>query len=152
MNIAPNGTITISSGGNSGNYVPAKANNNVSEQQNCNEWAWITASNQPNSGAWIQVTWQQTHTVVSMNMDTLSGTKNNGCNAMGRTLGAATVQYWSNNQWVTDGTVSAQLDDWSYTFKNPVSTTQVRLMDLYCTNNMGQTSNPVAFEWQVMGF
>jgi hypothetical protein len=151
MNIAPLGTVTISSGGNIGNYVPSKANNNVTEAQNCNEFAWISAGNQPNSGAWIQVTWNQPHSVASIKMDTTSATVQDACGNLGRTLGAAKVQYFSNNQWVTDGTVSAKLDDWTYNFSQVVTTTQVRLMDVYCTNSLGQQSNPQVYELQIFG-
>ena len=48
---------------------------------------------------------------------------------------------------MTDGTVSGKLDDWDYTFTQQVTTTRVRLYDVYATNTMGQTSNPMAFEW-----
>lgn len=148
-NIAPQGTVTISAGGNTGNYVPAKANDGISEAQNCNMFAWITAGAAP-GGAWIMVQWGATHTVTQLKMDTL-GAAFNACGANGRTLGYAKVQYWSNNVWTTDGTVSGQLNDWTYNFASPRTTDRIRLYDVYATNQVGQQSNPVVFELQVLG-
>jgi len=148
-NIAPTGTVTISGGGSSGNYVPAKANDGISEAQNCNLFAWITANTSP-GGAWIQVQWGATHTVTQVKMDTL-GAAVNACSANGRTLGYAEVQYYANNAWVTDGTVSGQLNDWTYNFAQPRVTDRVRLYNVYATNQVGQQSNPVVFEMEVWG-
>jgi hypothetical protein len=148
-NIAPTGTVTISGGGNTGNFVPAKANDGITEAQNCNLFAWITAGAAP-GGAWIQVLWGATHTVTQVKMDTL-GAAVNACSANGRTLGYAKVQYWSNNAWVTDGTISGQLNDWTYNFAAPRTTDRVRLFDVYATNAVGQQSNPVVFEMEVWG-
>lgn len=148
-NIATSGTVTISGGGNTGNYVPAKANDGISEAQNCNLFAWITAGSSP-GGAWIQVQWGATHTVTQVKMDTL-GAAANSCGANGRTLGYAQVQYYSNNAWVTDGTVSGQLNDWTYNFAQPRVTDRVRLYNVYATNQVGQQSNPVVFEMEVIG-
>ncbi len=149
-NLAPTATATISGGGSVAPYLPSDANDNVLETGNCNAWAWITAGNTPGTD-WIQYTWSSAHTFTSMHMDTLSGTTTNACNAIGRTLGAATVQWWNGSSWVTDGQVTGQLNDWNYTFTTPVTTSQVRLYAVYCTNTQGQTSNPVVFEWQVFG-
>jgi len=149
-NVAPLATATISGGGSSSPYLPSNANDGVMETNSCNAWAWITASNTPGT-AWIQYTWSSAHAIKSMHMDTLSATATNSCGAIGRTLGGATVQWWNGSSWVTDGTVTAQLNDWDYTFTSTVTTTQIRLYAIYCTNTQGQTSNPVVFEWQVYG-
>ena len=42
-----------------------------------------------------------------------------------------------------------QTDDWDYTFTALVSTTRVRLYNVYATNPLGQQSNPVVYEWDV---
>jgi hypothetical protein len=84
-------------------------------------------------------------------MDTQSATTSDSCGNLGRTLGGAEVQWWNGSTWVTDGTISAKADDWTYTFTSPVTTTQVRLYAIYCTNTLGQTTNPIVYEWQVTG-
>ena len=148
INIASLGSPTASSGG-SGQYGPSNWNDGVLEINNCNVWGWISANNVPGGNEWAQYTWQAPHTITKMHMDTLSATVTNTCGGLGRTLGGVTfVQWWDGAKWVTDGKVNL-LDDWDYTFTSPVTTTQIRLYDLYCTNSLGQTSNPVIFEWTV---
>jgi len=149
-NVAPNATATISGGGSSSPYLPSDANDGVLETSNCNDFAWITAGNTPGT-AWIQYTWTSAQKLTSMHMDTTSATVTDTCGNLGRTLGAAEIQWWNGTAWVTDGSVSGKLDDWSYTFTTTITTTEVRLYALYCTNTMGQTSNPQVYEWQVYG-
>jgi hypothetical protein len=149
-NVALTATATISGGGSTSPYLPSDSNDGVLETSNCNDFAWITAGNTAGT-AWIQYTWTSAHKLTKMHMDTTSATTADTCGNLGRTLGAATIQWWNGSSWVTDGSVSAQLNDWDYTFTSPVTTTQVRLYAVYCTNTMGQTSNPIVFEWQVTG-
>ncbi len=148
-NVALLATAT-SSGGGVTTYGPADMNDGKGESQLCTSFEWTTASNTPGT-AWIQYTWSSAHKITSMHMDTQSATVTDSCGNLGRTLGAATVQWWNGTAWVTDGTVSGKLDDWDYTFTSPVTTTQVRLYAIYCTNTQGQTSNPIVYEWQVTG-
>ena len=67
----------------------------------------------------------------------------------GRTLAGGTVQYWSGSAWVTSGTVSSKIDDWTYTFPTAVSTTKIRIYGVHATDTTGQMSNPAIIEWQV---
>lgn len=149
-NVAPNATATISSGGSTSPYLPSDANDGVVETSNCNDFAWITAGNTAGT-AWIQYTWTSSQSLTSMHMDTTSATVTDTCGNLGRTLGAAEIQWWNGSSWVTDGTVSGKLDDWTYTFTTTITTTEVRLYALYATNTMGQQSNPQVYEWQVYG-
>ena len=128
-------------------YTPSDANDGVTEAANCNAWAWIQAGNAPGGNRWITYLWPTAQTIAKIHMDTSSATVTDSCGNLGRTLGAAQVQWWNGAAWVTDGTVSGKLDDWDYTFTQQVTTTRVRLYDVYATNTMGQTSNPMAFEW-----
>lgn len=148
VNIAPLATAT-SSGGGTGNYGPTRANNGLVEtDEPCGTWGWIEASNVP-GGRWIQYEWPSPVSVYNMHMDTQSGTTTNHCGNVGRTLGYAEVQWWNGSGWITDGIVTNQLDDWDYTFTLPVTTTRVRLFNIYATNLLGQSSNPIVFEWEV---
>jgi hypothetical protein len=144
-NVAPQASVSISGGGDTAPYVPARANDNVLETQNCTDWAWISADTSP-SGAWIEYNWGSAVQLSSMHMDTESSNVSSSCGNIKRTLGAATIQYW-NGSWVTLGQVAGQSDDWDYSF-GPVTTTRLRLYDLYATNG---SYNPVVFEWQVFG-
>ncbi len=145
-NEALTATATTSGGGSVSPYLPAEANDGTLETSSCSGFAWISAGTSAGT-AWIQYTWGSTHTMTKMHMDT-DGPTTNTCGYGGRTLGAATVEWWNGSSWVTDGTVSGQTNDWDYTFTSPVTTSQVRLYALYST---GGTGNPMAYEWQVFG-
>jgi hypothetical protein len=146
-NIGPQATAT-SSGGGSGTYGPTAANNGTKQATSCTYFCWVTAGGAPGT-AWLQYTWSQTRTVVSINVDTNS-TGTDSCGNSGRVLAGAQVQYWNGSAWVTDGTVSAQTNDWSYTFTQPRQTTQIRLYGMYATG--GQATNPIVFELEAMGY
>jgi hypothetical protein len=146
-NIGLQATVT-SSGGGSGNYGPAAANNGTKQATSCTYFCWVTAGSAPGT-AWLQYTWNQTRTVYSIAVDTNS-TGTDACGNSGRVLAGATVQYWNGSAWVTDGTVSGQTNDWTYTFTQPRQTTQIRLYGMYAAG--GQASNPIVFEMDVMGF
>jgi len=148
-NIAPLATAT-SSGGGTTTYGPADMNDGKNEAANCSTYEWTTAGNSPGT-AWVQYTWSTSHKIASIALDIQSATTTDSCGNLGRTLGAATIQWWDGTKWVTDGSVSAKTDDWTYTFTSPVTTTQIRLYAIYCTNTQGQTSNPIIYEWQVTG-
>ena len=146
-NIAPQGTVTVNNGGSSGNYVPAKANDTISQATNCNLFAWINGGSSLGTD-WIQLTWGQSHVISSINVDTNS-TGTDLCGNSGRCLAGAQVQWWNGASWITAATISGQTNDWSYTFPAPVTTTQIRLYGVYAVG--GQASNPMVFEWQAMG-
>jgi hypothetical protein len=148
QNIAPLGTVTISGGGSTGNYLPAKANDGISQATNCNMFAWITAGSAP-AADWIQVDWGSTsHLVQSVTVDT-NTTGTDVCGNSGRVLAGAQVQWWNGATWVTATTISGQTNDWTYNFPSAVTTTKVRLYGVYATG--GQGSNPVVFELTVNG-
>ncbi|HTB75116.1 MAG TPA: hypothetical protein VK762_17820 [Polyangiaceae bacterium] len=145
--VALTATASVSSGGSVAPYTPSEANDGVTEAANCNAWAWVTAGNAPGAGQWIMYTWPTAQTISTIHMDTSSATVTDPCGNLGRTMGAAQIQWWNGAAWVTDGSVTNQQDDWDYTFTHPVTTTQLRLFDVYATNTAGFTANPMAFEW-----
>lgn len=145
-NIAPLGTMT-SSGGGSSSYGPAKANDGVMQANLCSSFCWTNGGSSLGSD-WLQVTWPAAHVVSSINVDT-NTTGTDSCGNSGRCLAGAQVQYWNGASWVTATTISGKTNDWSYTFPAPVTTTQLRLYGVYAAG--GQASNPIVFEWQVMG-
>ena len=69
----------------------------------------------------------------------------------GRTLAGGDLQYWdaTSSSWVTIGTITGKVDDWSYSFTQ-VTTTKLRLYGAHAINS-GVKMNPVIFEWQVFG-
>jgi hypothetical protein len=73
------------------------------------------------------------------------------CGNTGRTFGGATIQWWDGSSWMTDGMVGSMTDDWDYTIAKPVTTTRLRLYDVYASGPGGLAYNPVIFEWQVFG-
>jgi hypothetical protein len=97
-------------------YTPSDANDGVTEAANCNAWAWIQAGNAPGGNRWITYLWPTAQTIAKIHMDTSSATVTDSCGNLGRTIGAAQVQWWNGAAWVTDGTVSGKLDDWDYAF------------------------------------
>jgi hypothetical protein len=141
---------SISSGGTTEPYTPARANDNVLETQNCTDWAWLDGTDKP-SGAWIQYDFPWAVQITSMHMDTESALVTSKCGNIGRTFGGATIQWWNGSTWVTDGLVGSMMDDWDYTMSSPVTTTRLRLYDAYATGTNGQAYNPIVFEWQVYG-
>lgn len=149
-NLAPSATASMSAGGTVVPHTATELNDGVTELADCSQYAWVTAGNSAD-GAWYQLQWSISRTIMSVSVDTRSGTANNACAEIGRTLGAAQIQWWNGSSWVTDGAVSGKLNDWSYTFSAPVSTTRIRLYNVYATNTQGQASNPVLYELQAIG-
>jgi hypothetical protein len=142
-------TPTTSGGGSgagAGGYGPTKLNDGDTEATNCNRYNWVNATNTP-GGVWLQYDWPSAVRIGSMRVDTKLNTDT--CAATGRTLGAATIQYWDGAAWVTHGSVTNQLNDWTYTFATPITTTRLRLYDVYTTGTVGQLNNPVVYEWEV---
>jgi hypothetical protein len=147
-NVAPLGTATISSGGSAPGLEPLQANNNITEAQDCSKFSWITAESTPGT-AWIQISWSSSKTVSSINIDTNYASGTSACGQTGRALGGGTLQYLSGSSWITIGTISGKTNDWSYSF-SPVITTALRLYGVYAVG--GQASNPIVYEWQIMGY
>lgn len=131
-------------------YGPAAMHDGVLETTSCNKYTWVNASTSSGS-EFLMYTWPAAKLLTKMHMDTSSATVSDSCGNVGRTMGAAQVQWWNGASWVTDGTVTGQQDDWDYTFTAPVTTTQVRLYAVYATNPGGSADTPLTFEWQVTG-
>jgi hypothetical protein len=101
------------------------------------------------SGKYIQYNWASTQLLWGFWIDTNYYTSD-PCGVNPRTLGQGTVQWWDGSTWITDSSVSGAIDDWSYAFAAPVSTTALRIMDIQVNPSCPyQTTNPIIFEWQV---
>jgi len=98
----------------------------------------------------VQLQWPSNRTITSLFVDTRNAVNTNTCGENGRTLGAAVIQWWNGAAWVTDGSVSGKQNDWGYTFSSPVTTTRIRLYDVYVTAT-NSPWNPVIYEIQVTG-
>jgi len=143
-NEALSATATTSSGG-SGNYGPAKANDNVLEVNSCTYYNWLSTSG-GSTTEWIQYTWTSSHTFTKVHVDTTNHT-NDACGLSPYTANGAQVQWWNGSSWVTDGTVSNQGDDWDYTFTSPVTTNELRLYSVRSESGY----NAFIYEWQAFG-
>jgi hypothetical protein len=108
---------------------------------------WVDTDDFAN-GEWIRLDFLNTVTVGRVEIDT-GNAWSPTCLGSGRTLAAGTIQYWNGASWITAGSVSGRTDDWSYSFSSPVSTTRLRIYNIYATDVTGQKSNPVIFEWRV---
>jgi hypothetical protein len=137
-----------SSGGGSGSYGPTAMNDGKLETNSCSVFEWTNGGSTPGTD-WVQYTWSSAKKLVKMHIDTTTTTANS-C-GYGRTRAGASIEWWNGSSWVTDGPVSAQTNDWDYTFTSPVTTTQVRLYGVYANPNSAQASNPIIYEWQVTG-
>jgi|GEM_PF-5358039 len=148
-NIAPLATASSSGGGQSVlGYGPENMNDGVSELA-CS-MHWVSGGSTP-AGEWIQLTWGSPVTVQKMGLATTACETQCDYSA-GRNLGYGTIQYWNGTSWVTDGSVSNMIDDWSYTFSSPVTTTAVRIYGVATTPSCaGYQRNPIIFEWYVYG-
>jgi hypothetical protein len=143
-NVALTATASTSSGGVT-TYGPQNANDNVLEINKCSPYSWISTSG-GSLTEWIQLTWTASHTLTKMHIDTAASSADI-CSLNNQTLTGAQIQWWNGSSWVTDGTVSAQTNDWDYTFTTPVSTSKVRLYSLRSKSGY----NAFIFEWQVTG-
>ncbi len=142
-NLAPSASAS-SSGGGYGTRGPDSMKNNLLQAQ-C-DFHWVSAGSAP-GGKWIQYTWPSPVLVGRVWFDTSPAT--GSCNlSAGRSLAGGTVQYWSGSSWKNLAIISGKTDDWQHTFTQ-VSTTRLRIYDLYAPNFTGQKSNPIIYEWRV---
>ena len=143
------GTTASSSGGGSGDYGPHKMIDGYGETHCADhEFHWVNTGSSPD-GAWIQLNFSSPQIVGRIFLDTLNAWSNDCELSNGRTLAGGEIQWWNGSNWVTNGTVSGQTDDWSYTFTSQVETTRIRLYNIYATNVTGLKINPVIVEWTV---
>ena len=147
INLALTATPSISSGGNGGLYSPAEMNNGLGKSS-C-QWAWINDDVAP-TGAWIQYVWAQPVTIGSFFIETENGVSPSALcgNPLGRNIRSGTVQYWSNNAWVTSTTFANLDGDVQIDLPQAVTTTKLRVFDL--TTDPGN-SNSIIYEWHVYG-
>ena len=144
-NVATSATAS-SSGGGGGAYGPT-AMNDGNLQASC-AFCWVDTASGP-SGKYIQYNWSTTQYLWGFWIDTNYYTSD-PCGVNPRTLGQGTVQWWNGSAWVTDTSVYGAIDDWTYQFATPVTTTALRIMDIQVNPSCPvQQDNPIIFEWQV---
>jgi hypothetical protein len=145
-NLAPL-AVASSSGGGVGDYGPQAMNDDVHEEDDC-MYHWILAYDSPVDD-WIELEWSSPQTLYGVRFDT-NHYASNDC-TWGRALAGGDVQWWDGSSWVTDGTVAEQIDDWSYNFTAPVTTTRLRLYGVHANpDSPYQASNPVVYEWEAL--
>jgi hypothetical protein len=143
-NQALSATASLSSGG-SLSHPPTFVNDNILETAaTCQKNTWIVTG-WGSTTEWIELAWTSSLILQSMHLDTTAVT-NDACFS-NQTATGAQIQWWNGSSWVTDGTVSGQIDDWDYTFTTPVTTTKVRLYSVRSPANY----NAYIYEWQVFG-
>jgi len=141
-NIAPTATAAVSSGSTGVTYGPHRMNNLVGEA--CTEWAWVNNSPGVATGQWASLTWTSPQTIGSFYVDGNHAT-NPACSYTGRDIKHAAVQYYNGSSWVTAGTLQNQ-EDYLFTFPQPITTTALRLYDIYSSPPNGDT---IIYEWYV---
>ncbi|MBL8603385.1 MAG: hypothetical protein JNK72_15780 [Myxococcales bacterium] len=149
LNVAPAATASVNHTVWGNPWAPYQANNGTFEPASCGVWAWMLAGTVPN-GQYIQYNWSTPRRISTIFVDTQS-TCTSGCSGVGRTLGGAQIQWWNGSTWINAGAVNGQSNDWSFTFPAPVTTTAIRLFNVYTQPGCGQNSNPMIFEWTANG-
>ncbi|MFO8070687.1 MAG: hypothetical protein R6V85_02320, partial [Polyangia bacterium] len=145
-NVAPPADPFSSGGGSdSSGYGPAQLNDGQLESS-C-AFCWISASSSPGT-SWIEYEWSSPQTLWGMSIDTAEA-YNDDCSSSGRTLAGGTIQWWNGADWVDDGVVSNETDDWVYQFTAPVTTSRLRIYGAHAIDEGTQQSNPIIFEWIV---
>jgi hypothetical protein len=135
-----------SSGGGATTFGPAMMNDGAL-QASCT-FHWVTTDTSP-SGKYIQYNWSTAQYLWGFWIDTNYYTTA-ACSSPPRTLGQGTVQWWNGASWITDTTVYGAIDDWTYQFATPVTTTALRIYDIIVNPSCPtQQTNPIIYEWQV---
>lgn len=159
-NIAPC-AIASSSGGGVDNFGPEKMNDNV-EKEDCS-YHWIRTRNEigQKRQGWIRLDWSENVTVSEMIIQTTNCDESCGKDLddpfyidPGRNTGSGIVQYLDEDEitWITNGEFVDEVGDVEYIFTKTIITKAIRIKKvLPSTQCKGQQSNPVVFEWKVLG-
>lgn len=142
--------VASTSGGGSGSFAPSVGNDGVLGPPASCDFNWISAGDFAN-GDYYELEWPEPVDLCQIFVDTKPQPTECGANP-NRILSDATVQWWDGAAWVTETTISGQTDDWSYAFETCVTTTRLRLFDVFTDAAQGfQASNPVLYELKVYG-
>ena len=145
-NLALSAAATSTGGGNTAtNHGPEKMNDGL-YQSSC-VFHWVSAGSSP-GGKWVEYRWASPQLVGRVQFDTSPAYGGACTTSSGRSLAGGKIQYWTGAAYKTVSTISGKTDDWDQAFSQ-VTTTRLRLYDLYATSATGQKSNPVIYEWQV---
>lgn len=159
-NIAPCATAS-SSGGGVGDFGPEKMNDNI-EKDDCS-YHWIRTRNEigQKKQGWIQLDWNENVAVNKMIIQTTNCDESCGEDSedtfyidSGRNTGSGIVQYLDEDEitWITDGEFFEEIGDVEYLFTKTIITKAIRIKKLLpSTQCKGQQSNPIVFEWKVLG-
>ena len=144
------GTVATSSGGGTTTQGPANMIDAYLEADcPAHPAHWVSASNSPTNGEWLQLEWTSAVTINRVAFDTMNALAP-GCStySSGRALAGGDFQYWDGAAWVAIGSVTGNSDDWQYVFPAPVTTTRLRLFNAHNASAGGtQQSNPVIYDW-----
>ncbi len=159
-NIAPC-AIASSSGGGVDNFGPEKMNDNV-EKEDCS-YHWIRTRNEigQKRQGWIRLDWSENVTVSEMIIQTTNCDESCGKDLddpfyidPGRNTGSGIVQYLDEDEitWITSGEFVDEVGDVEYIFTKTIITKAIRIKKVLPSMQCkGQQSNPVVFEWKVLG-
>ena len=135
----------MTSGGGTGSYGPTQLNNGIYEIPPPCNFSWVTASSTPGT-AWFRLEWATARTLWGIWIDTNLYDDAATC-WYGSTLAGGSIQGWDGSNWVPDGVVTGELDDWGYQFSMPIYTTSIRIYGAHASaTSPGQTTNPLVYE------
>lgn len=105
------------------------------------DFAWFH-DRAPEVGS-IELEWTTPQELWGIHIDTVSNVSAPCLYTGNRTLASGSIEWWDGSAWVVDGVVTGQVDDWSYEFTAPISTTRIRIHQALGSPQ----ENPVVFEW-----
>lgn len=152
--IQTTGTGSVSAGGSNSTYGPHVAIDGILGPPPClepnNGWSWVETDNcppGPGCNQWYMIEWQSPIDICQIFVDT-KPIPADECGANeNRIASDAIIQWWDGSAWVSAGSVSAQTDDWTFLFPGGVTTTRLRLFDIFTdATPPGQDDNPVLYE------
>ena len=125
-------------------------NNGVTEDDDCDKWAWVSNSVSAN-GAWFMYEWSSPQTIGGFLVDTVNYEGSDawcpeGGAPNGRNLFSGEVQVWNDGVWQTVAIWSDELDDFKVSINPPVNSTKLRLYNVTTSPGNG---NSLIFEWFV---
>jgi hypothetical protein len=143
-NVAPLATPSTSGGG-SGSAGPERMNDG--EYEDTCGFCWITAGSTPGD-SWIQLDWIEAQTLWGIAIDTTHISTYDCTYSEGRALAGGTVQWRDGVGWVDIGIVEEQIDDWTFQFPEPVTTSSIRIYGAHASPQSATPANPVVYEWE----
>jgi len=150
-----------SSGGGVDEFGPEMMNDGIGKDD-CS-YHWIRTRNEigQKRQGWIRLDWSENVTVSEMIIQTTNCDESCGKDSddpfyidPGRNTGSGIVQYLDEDEitWITNGEFVDEVGDVEYIFTKTIITKAIRIKKVLPSMQCkGQQSNPVVFEWKVLG-